>query len=381
MMNEIDLFPEVSNIIEINEEKKKDFPWKFRPLFFYNSRGTVRIWQICFNGKELVRAYGKCGGKITKTKRKIYQNQSGRSLEDQAILEAKSEYNKKYDLGYRHEVCKVKKPMLAWMYDREKIKSWPVCVQAKIDGIRAISKREGGKIKLFSRENHEFPQDFVEIKDELRDLFEILNDDIEIDGELFYHDFNILSSIVRNSEPHEKRPLVRYLIFDRMDEENVFGVRYNTLLRAFKELYRRREIKFISLLICYVANSHEEVMRFFGLFKELKHEGAIIRNIYGKYRGTRTNDLLKLKDFMDEECTIVDVISGEGSEEGLAIFVVEDKKGKRLVVRPQGSFEQRKKWFINKEDVIGKKYTIRFYEKTKSNSYRFPVGIEFRDYE
>ena len=89
--------------------------------------------------------------------------------------------------------------------------------------------------------------------------------------------------------------------------------------------------------------------------------------------------MLKLKDFKEEEVTIIDVIDGKGREKETAIFMVKDIRGNQFPIRPNGSFEKRREWFQHPETCRNRLYTIRFQEETKNGIPRFPTGKGFRD--
>jgi hypothetical protein len=90
---------------------------------------------------------------------------------------------------------------------------------------------------------------------------------------------------------------------------------------------------------------------------------------------------LKLKKFYDKEFEIVDVESGNGKDKDLAILVVRDEEGTIIKVRPKADNETRKKWLLNKQTVLNKNCTVRYYKKSEGGSYIMPVAIAIRDYE
>jgi len=95
----------------------------------------------------------------------------------------------------------------------------------------------------------------------------------------------------------------------------------------------------------------------------------------------RNQNLLKVKAFIDEEGIVQDIISGEGREDELALIVLKDIRGNILTIRPRGSFELRKHWLRNKNKYIAKKFSFRYFELSDDKVPRFPIGIDFRDYE
>jgi DNA ligase-1 len=51
-------------------------------------------------------------------------------------------------------------------------------------------------------------------------------------------------------------------------------------------------------------------------------------------------------------------------------------------VRPKGTVAQRKQWYNEAVNIIGKKeLTVRYQEKSEDLIPIFPVGIAIRDYE
>jgi len=99
------------------------------------------------------------------------------------------------------------------------------------------------------------------------------------------------------------------------------------------------------------------------------------------YRSNRTNALIKYKQFMDEEATIIDFSKGIGTEEGAIEYIVKDVRGNVLKLRPKGTIEERRRLFEEGKCLIGKKVTIRFQELSEKNVPRFPLVVCIRDYE
>lgn len=371
--------------------------WWLEPL--YNDR---LMWQIGCRTEEgetlLVTRHGQVGGAIQTKTRVVVANNSGRTIQQQALLEARHRYWKMAHKGYTNgfTICQqYPKPMLANSYDPSKIKQWPVSVQVKIDGVRSLAHVEG-EVKLRSRENR--PQPYLEqIRRELAVLFPYLPPGVHLDGELYVHEwsFNTLISAVRTSKTkHHLNDQVNYAIFDVIIDLPT-AQRMQLLETAFEEANRDGiQFQHLFLVPASIAQSHQEVISFHNAFVEAGYEGAIVRHLQGHgrkvkgkatdlaaYKSNRSNNLLKVKAFQDEEGVVVDVVEGTGTEAGLAILVVEDTRGNRFPVRPRGDFDTRAEWFQHKEQLIGRPYTYRYFELTEYDVPRFPVGIAFRDYE
>ena len=111
------------------------------------------------------------------------------------------------------------------------------------------------------------------------------------------------------------------------------------------------------------------------------YEGAIIHNIDGLYEfGFRSNDLIKLKSFMDSEYKIVGVVEATGRDEETAVFVCECEAG-QFNVKPMGTRELRADYFKNRKKLIGKMVTVKYQELSDDGIPRFPSAISIRDYE
>lgn len=106
----------------------------------------------------------------------------------------------------------------------------------------------------------------------------------------------------------------------------------------------------------------------------------MIRSHTGSYViGQRDVQLLKYKDFLDDEFTIIDVLEGGGKEKGCAIFVCETKDKQAFNVRPRGTAEARKEMFADRKDYIGKPLTVQFQNLSDDGVPRFPTGIAVRE--
>jgi hypothetical protein len=114
------------------------------------------------------------------------------------------------------------------------------------------------------------------------------------------------------------------------------------------------------------------------------YEGLMIRNKAGVYiLKNRSNDLLKLKNFEDDEYDIVGATTPTtGKECGCIIFELATLDGTRFTCRPEGSYDQRKidyqSYTANPSDFIGKKYTVKFQERDSRGVPRFPTGMGIR---
>lgn len=269
-------------------------------------------------------------------------------------------------------------PMLANQFTQKKSEvKYPCLVQPKLDGVRCIVVGN----RLYSRNGNLFPT-LEHIKREL----EFNTDNLILDGELYTDDINFekIVGLVRKSKksPEEEIDSLKiYLnVFDFIDSNLTCEQRINKLNEFFE---KNKNLKYLKKVKTEECKSEEEVMKFLDKYTQEGYEGLIIRNKSGKYaENARSNDLLKLKKFIDEEFEIIDYTTPNiGKEVGCVIWICKTKEGKKFNVRPSGNYKERKNLYRNAKKYIGKMLTVRYQELTNGKVPRFPVGVAIRDYE
>ena len=288
--------------------------------------------------------------------------------------------------------------MLANKYkDRgEKYMELPFAVSRKLDGIRMITKNDGDNVVLLSRLGKEF--NWMDgIRHQIKTTLDKLIWDINLDGELYSHDlpFNVISGIVR--QKNKKSPIedqLEYWIFDIADDTITYTERMNKLKvfeKEYNKLFKKGNLRFEYY---DVVKDHSNIQELHDKYVEEGFEGLMTRNLDSKYIFKhRSNDLLKYKNFEDEEFEIVNFKIGKGTEQGAIIFAC--KIGEHVFdVRPRGSIEKRVEDAKRGKEFIGKQLTVRYQKDSRdleNTLPRFPVGIcvsnvkiiggDVRDYE
>jgi len=132
----------------------------------------------------------------------------------------------------------------------------------------------------------------------------------------------------------------------------------------------------------YLVNNKEEAKWYHDDFVQNGFEGAILKNKAGIYIfDYRSENIEKMKDFIDAEFEIVGGKEGVGTDTGCIIYRCKTKNNLEFDVRPKGTVEDRQEMFRNLKNDIGKMLTVRFPEYTESGKPSQPVGIVIRDYE
>jgi ATP-dependent DNA ligase len=128
-------------------------------------------------------------------------------------------------------------------------------------------------------------------------------------------------------------------------------------------------------------HGREQLDRCYEDYVEAGYEGQMVR-IDGPYENKRSPKLLKRKEFVDEEYTILGYEEGEGNREGtIKHFKFKNKDGRDFKSNVKGSFEYLTELLEKADNLIGKEATVKFFNLTPDGVPRFPYVIAIRDYE
>jgi DNA ligase-1 len=313
---------------------------------------------------------------------------------EQAISEAKAKYEKQKKKGYVDSLEAAQAgetddlieggilPMLAHTFEKQGHKiTYPCYVQPKLDGIRCIAILKDGRCTLWSRTRKKItscPHLISEIEANFKE-------DIVLDGELynstFKNDFEHIVHLVRQEEPDPQCTDVQYHVYDTVNKD-VFEERFKSLYR----LFNNPKFKYLKLVTTSHSRSEEDSLCMYTKFKELRYEGAMLRNANSLYVNKRSSDLIKVKEMQDAEFEIIGIEEGNGKLAGhVGAFVCYiDNMGdnpKQFKAKMSGSTEKLKEYFENHSLWKGKLLTVQFQDLTSYGIPRFPVGLRFREEE
>jgi ATP-dependent DNA ligase len=294
-----------------------------------------------------------------------------RDSKSQAEFEFDAILKKQKDKGYRSKGEKKQvrpMPMLAHKFKDHKGKvDFPVYVQPKLNGMRMLFDGEFG----FSRGNKEIiPEVIQHLKFDTRGYI--------LDGELMLPNNVLLQESMKAIKKYrpELSPELIYHVYDIVDDEVSYAERYTIIQDICANAPKN-----VKIVKTVKATDESQIAHLHQLFVKDGYEGTMIRNLKMTYEiGKRSYSLLKLKDFVDAEYKIVDVVDGAGSDVGLAIFVLETDNGDYFNCRPEGTQENRADLFKNRKKLIDKWLTVRYQELSKDGIPIFPVGVAIRDW-
>ena len=275
------------------------------------------------------------------------------------------------------------KAMLAHKYNEDKA-DYPAFIQPKLDGVRCLFSASSA----VSRAGNEF-KNVEHIKQALKPFF-AKNPTVVLDGELYNHglkdDFEKIISLVKKRKPTdadkaEAAELVQYHMYDVVSMKIATYVDRNLFLLA-EPSFRNSSI--LEVTYTRLATDFDDAQMFHAMNLKLGYEGSIYRTPSGKYKGTRSWDLMKFKDFHDTEAIIIGYDEGKGKREGtLGKFIMQDDDGNEFGCPPgKGyNFKDLANILENIHDYIGQRATFTYFERTKAGSYRHPHYKTLRNYE
>ena len=272
------------------------------------------------------------------------------------------------------------KAMLAHKYNEDKA-DYPAFIQPKLDGVRCLFTAKGA----FSRANNQF-MNVEHIEQALKPFF-AKNPTAILDGELYNHglkdDFEKIISLVKKRKPTdadraEAKELVQYHVYDVASMTIGTYTDRNLFLQMLTYTYP------ICKVDTKLALDFDEAQKMHAKNLKLGYEGSIYRTPSGKYKGTRSWDLMKFKDFQDKEATIIDFVAGKGKREGtLGKFIMQDNEGVVFGCPPGKGYNYAAlaEMLENAAQYIGQWATFTYFERTKAGSYRHPHYKCLRNYE
>lgn len=338
-------------------------------LYKIDNKNKLRILEIYAQDNKVIQKHGLVDGKLVVNESVCVGKNIGKSNEttpqQQAVLEAESKLKKKVDEGYVNtpeeaSTQEVILPMLAKDYKKEfKKVQYPCYIQPKLDGMRALKSNN----RLISRKGLA-----IETLPHLSAI--VLGSDITIDGELYAHGLSFQENmkLIKKNRPESVN--VKYHVYD-MISDLPFGRRIQLLHEVVKD------IKDIEVVETYIINSEEELKHFHSQFIQEGYEGTMVRwGTEGYQMDKRSSNLLKYKDFIDEVATIISIVPSEKRPEH-AQFICE-MNGKVFGCGMKFSHADRVEMLQNKENYIGEKAELRFFEYTDDGTPRFPVCIGIR---
>lgn len=287
-----------------------------------------------------------------------------------------------------------------------KLESTEFYGQAKLDGWRARimiqpSSDNDYEVVITSNNGKQFPW-FSSLRQIIVEWLSSSNIDPSdildgLDGELFAMElyntdgsfvpeearFSTISSIcgVARSNPHELEDQIQFHIFDLIDKTGKITQkqRFEHLDNLFEHLPKSASTR-ICRVPTEIISSVEDVPAFHDRFSDMGYEGVVLRTFNNLYKpGKRNTEMRKFKHFIDNEYQIKGCKVNEGVSEEHFVWILESDDGQEFSAKPRGTRDEKKMWYKNRKNFVGKWLTVRFQEYSDDGIPRFPVAKCFRE--
>lgn len=395
-------------------------------LYKRTKTGAIQYWNIVATDSldgysYITKESGQLG-----TKSPIIHNEHiregkniGKSNEtthlQQAELQAKSDWTRKHDEGYKSlkdlgiiaigsnnyqfgedfygtmELCLDKalpqfnsdasgnvKPMLATDWKKIKKIDYPVLVQPKLDGVRclmivSVTDKEGGtsSVRYLSRSGKEYTT-----LNHITTSCTFPIGDYILDGEIYSDEltFQEIIAAVKKQRPDSLKLKFRaYDVVTDSTQEN----RWSETVKLVDAIASPH----VWTVITTIADSKELVTSLHNQYVEQGYEGAMIRLLNGTYaQSQRSSHLLKVKEFDENEFAFKNFEFGQRGVEDLIAVLWNTDGDKEFRAKVIGTKKEKEELYEEYKDNSGegKSFTIKHFGFTDENLPRFPIGKGFR---
>jgi bifunctional non-homologous end joining protein LigD len=215
-------------------------------------------------------------------------------------------------------------PMLATLAD-EPFNSEDWLYELKWDGYRALAQIRNGKVRLYSRNDQDFNNDYPEVVKEL----ESLPGNIVLDGEVVAVDEDGVSRFqLLQNKKSDKDQKVLYYVFDILyfDKFDLRGMAFEKRLEILKQVVKPNGIVRLS-------ETYADGIELFKSAKHLGMEGIIAKRKECPYREGRSSDWLKIKAVNEQEFVIGGYTEPKGQRKRFGSILIGEYVDKEFVYR------------------------------------------------
>lgn len=368
---------------------------KHKEIYKKDSNGNTRVWWMESEDNKSRVHSGVLNGQIvvsewTVCEPKNVGKKNATTGEQQCLVEVEANYKKKLAQGNYKESLdgdsfsedNFFKPMLAKEYgeDYTYVDGTTVYSQPKLDGVRCIATIEG----LFSRQGKPIIS-VPHVHRALQSLFR-RDPDLILDGELYSDklsdNFNEIISLARKSKPtaedfQKSEESIGYWVYDVPSCEGGFKERHQKLIGLIT-LNSAIHPKTVCLVDTTEVTSQEQLDTLYAEYMANGYEGQMVRVPGKNYENKRSKQLLKRKEFKDEEFEIVAIEEGLGNWSGYAkTLTAKLKDGRVFGAGISGTQEFTKDLLANRDKYVGTMVTVKYQNLTPDGVPRFPIAVKF----
>lgn len=260
-----------------------------------------------------------------------------------------------------------------------------VFVSPKLDGYRCIAVCDGEDVIMYSR-NGTVYENFPGVREELLALTKA-NGSFVLDGEIMSDTFNDMQRNAFSSDNRKQVGDVKFHVFGMIDygewesedfvqSTHVREVVRNTFFNAHVDADSC--IRHVSQ---HLVDDVDEILRLEREYMAKGYEGAmVLPGDLPYFKGKKSNKLMKFKTMLSMECEIKGMTEGINKYTGMlgALNLIQEND----VTCDCGSGfddKQRKEFWDNPKNIIGRLVEIKYQELTPDGVMRFPIFMRFRD--
>lgn len=264
--------------------------------------------------------------------------------------------------------------MLAKEWDPKRVKSWPVWVEPKLDGVRvlALVTKNSRQVLFYSRAGKFFTS-FDHMKPQVLSIAQQLskNDTVVFDGEVVSGEFNKTSGEVRRKEV----PCLD-AVYHIFDIPSISGtLRERRLQLNLLSLHNATSVRRTTIIS---AGNEQDVDRIYKGFLLSGYEGAVVKDPNSQYERKRSFAWMKLKESKSIDASIISLFEGRGKYVGKLGGITVNHKGKEVNVGTGFTDEQRQSFWDNAKDLIGQTAEVVYQNETPDGSLRHPRFLRLR---
>jgi DNA ligase-1 len=190
----------------------------------------------------------------------------------------------------------------------------------------------------------------------------------EDDGELKPEDDSSVipgaSSVIPDSDRESRWSKITYNIFEVPEADGNLTQRLSLV----------KETKYLKLIKQIKVKSKKHLKNFQKEIEDKGGEGVVVRDGTLPYYTGRNNNALKVKSFLDDECTVTQHLDGSGKYKNkLGSIKCKLKSGKIIKIGTGFSDKQRQN-----PPALGSVVTFKYYGLTSKGNPRFPVYLRER---
>lgn len=282
---------------------------------------------------------------------------------------------------------------LAELYDKhqKKVKEGEWYISRKMDGIRCLCIIHNNNISFYSRLGKEIFT-LENIKKEIKKyIVPKIKESIVLDGELCIIDengneqFKDIMKHFRKKNSQIQNP--KYKVFDCINYNDfIFGESKDLLLERLSKLNKYIDNRLNTIEVLEQKLMEDSTFDIeWKKSNEHQWEGLILRK-NTIYKGKRSNDMLKVKKFNDDEFVVLKINNGpyriidkiEKKEKIINTLTSVEIEYKNNIVHVGSGFtlNEREYYKNNPEEIIGHKIKVQWFEEIKTGnkySLRFPT--------